>query len=219
MFINSAKGKAALNELSAFWRRHRARIIYYAAVAVVLAAVAIAAEGYRDRKTEAEQAHMDPANQIVQTAHVGLESVTVQDDAFAPQLADGAAVLRGYSAAPVLNAALRQWEVHTGTDIRFADGKIAALCGGTVDAVAQDTAYGCAVEVRTGERLIRYMGVEAPTVCVGDTIDVGDPIGGQSDRVRSEAHLGAHAHIEAYDGVECIDLEGYICADESESGD
>ena len=59
----------------------------------------------------------------------------------------------------------------------------------------------------TGDDIIRYMGVEEPAVRAGGRVDAGECIARQSDRVRCEAHLGAHVHIEAVIDGENIDIE------------
>lgn len=207
------KRGATWRGLASVWRKRRGDIICYAAVIAVLIAVAIAAEGYRGNAARqgARIDSQDQTGQIVSAGQNGAPAQSVAEDAAGEEetlslrLPDGAEVLRPYSGVPAYDGELCRWETHSGTDVRYADGVAAALCGGTVESVSQDAAFGCTVDVRTGGGLLRYMGVEDALVQAGDRLDAGDPVARQSDRVRTEARLGAHVHIEAIVGSACVD--------------
>lgn len=197
--------RRAAKSIADLWRRRRAGIIYYGAVAAVLIAIALAADGYRDRRA-AEIAQSEPA-QMMLASPTSLDAPAAEPEKFAPQLPSGADILRAFSDAPELNAALGQWEAHLGTDICYENGDVLALCAGSVTEITQDDHLGCTIAVRTGDEFIRYMGVEEPAVRAGDRVDAGECIARQSDRVRCEAHLGAHVHIEAVIDGESTDIE------------
>lgn len=202
----TARGlRRAAKSIADLWRRHRAGIIYYGAVAAVLIAIALAADGYRDRRS-AEIAQGEPA-QMMLASPILTDAPAAESEKFTPQLPEGATVLRAFSKTPALNAALGQWEAHGGTDICYASGDVLALCAGTVAEISKDDRFGCTVIVQTGDDRICYMGVEETAVRAGDRVDAGECIAQQSDRVRCEAHLGAHVHIEAAVAGENIDIE------------
>ena len=192
----AARGlQRAAKSIDGIWRSHRAGIVYYAAVAAVLIAIALAADGYRSKQMERIN-HSEPAQMML--ASPTLPDVpAAETEKLAPQLPNDAVILRAFSDVPALNAALGQWEAHSGTDICFANGDVSALCAGTVEEISQNDHLGCTITVRTGDDFIRYMGVGDVAVRAGERVEVGDCIARQSDRVRCEAHLGAHVHIEA----------------------
>ena len=197
--------RRAAKSIADLWRRRRAGIIYYGAVAAVLIAIALAADGYRDRRA-AEIAQSEPAQMMLASPTL-LDAPAAEPEKLAPRLPSGANILRAFSDAPALNAVLGQWEAHLGTDICYENGDVLALCAGTVEEISQDDRLGCTIAVRTGEDIIRYMGVEEPAVRAGGRVDAGECIARQSDRVRCEAHLGAHVHIEAVIDGESTDIE------------
>ena len=202
----TARGlRRAAKSIADLWRRHRVGIIYYGAVAAVLIAIALAADGYRDRRAE-EIAQNEPTQMMLASPSF-LDAPAAEPEKLAPRLPSGAVILRAFSDAPALNAALGQWEAHDGTDICYKNGDVLALCAGTVAEITQDDHLGCTIAVRTGDDSIRYMGVEEPAVRAGEHVDAGERIAHQSDRVRCEAHLGAHVHIEAVIDGESIDIE------------
>ena len=183
----------------------RAGIVYYGAVAAVLIAIALAADGYRGRRAE-EIDRSEPAQMMLASPTL-TDSPAIETEKFAPQLPEGAVILRAFSKTPAMNAALGQWEAHGGTDICYANGDVLALCAGTVTEISNDDRFGCTVIVQTGDDRICYMGVADASVRAGDRVDAGKCIARQSDRVRCEAHLGAHVHIEAAVDGENIDIE------------
>ena len=197
--------RRAAKSIDGVWRRHRAGIVYYGAVAAVLIAIALAADGYRDRRA-AEIAQSEPA-QMMLASQTMLDAPAAEPEKLAPRLPSGANILRAFSDAPALNAALGQWEAHLGTDICYENGDVLALCAGTVAEITQDDHFGCTIAVRTGDDSICYMGVQETSVRAGDHVDAGECIARQSDRVRCEAHLGAHVHIEAVIDGASIDIE------------
>ncbi len=197
--------RRAAKSIADLWRRRRAGIIYYGAVGAVLIAIALAADGYRDRRA-AEITQSEPAQMMLASPTL-LDASAAEPEKLAPRLPSGTNILRAFSDAPTLNEALGQWEAHDGTDICYENGDVLALCAGTVEEISQDDRLGCTIAVRTGDDIIRYMGVEEPAVRAGGRVDAGECIARQSDRVRCESHLGAHVHIEAVIDGENIDIE------------
>lgn len=197
--------RRAAKSIADLWRRYRAGIIYYGAVAAVLIAIALAADGYRNRRA-AEITQSEPAQMMLASPTL-LDAPAAEPEKLAPRLPSGANILRAFSDAPALNAALGQWEAHLGTDICYENGDVLALCAGTVAEILQDDHLGCTIAVRTGDEFIRYMGVQETSVRAGEHVDAGECIARQSDRVRCEAHLGAHVHIEAVIDGKSTDIE------------
>ena len=188
--------------------RYRSSVIYYSAVAAVLIAIALAAEGYRSahEKEAALNEGVQTAADVSAAADANIEA----PEGLALRLPAGARVLRAFAQTPEMNTALGQWETHTGTDIQYENDAILALCAGEVESVAQDARYGLTVIVRTGIDRVYYMGAADVSVRAGDRVEIGECIARQMDRVRCEAHLGAHVHIEAVIDGECVDIAPFL---------
>ena len=107
----------AAKSIADLWRRRRAGIIYYGAVGAVLIAIALAADGYRDRRA-AEITQSEPA-QLMLANPTSLDAPAAEPEKLAPRLPSGANILRAFSDAPALNAALGQWEAHLGAHVHI----------------------------------------------------------------------------------------------------
>lgn len=196
--------RGALRAIPGAWVRYRAGIVYYGAVAAVLIAIALAADGYRGVHAK-EETPIEAVQPVMDASSIAQDRAA-EAARLAPQLPEGACVLRTFSRAPDRNETLGQWDAHPGMDIRFANDDVPALCAGDVEAVVQDARYGCTVIIRTGKDRMRYMGVADGSVQAGDRVEAGECIARQAERVRCETHLGAHVHIEAEIDGECIDI-------------
>lgn len=176
----------------AFGMKNRSKIAYYGGVALVLAAVAVAAEQYRRGDTETEPLILPPA-EVEISAQV--EPVPVFTE---PQ---GLTLLRGFSQLPQWNETLGLWETHAAVDYQCTENQIVSLSEGIVQTIGLSGIYGGFVEVVTDQYLVRYASLTpAAGLSAGDPISAGDVLGTADDSMPGENHLGAHLHLE----LECM---------------
>lgn len=196
----------ATEGMRALLRGRGGQIAYYAAVALALAAIAAAAERYRDGRGGQAEAPALPAVEFSQPQ---------QDvEAAAPRAPEGATCLRGYSDCPEWSSALGLWEDHRATDYRLNGDAVACLCSGVVRTVGVSGTYGGFVEVESGELLLRYASV-APREGLkpGDKLRVGEALGRADASLPGEASLGAHLHLEAILNGESADFAALTAGD------
>ena len=189
------------NVLDAGWSlmwKHRGRIFYYGGVALVLTALALAAEGYRHG---GENALLAPESQEVTALQKEEETVEILRP-------EGMTLIRGFSALPEWNSVLRQWENHEAADYLLPDGTVFCLQAGTVRTVGESGIYGGFVEIECGDRLYRYASVEPDTaIHAGRYLETGDLIGLADDSMPGESGQGAHLHLEVHDAGTARDFE------------
>lgn len=185
---------AAIRAARRFVRRHSGEIAYYGGVLLVLGAIAWTAESYRSGRVE-EQALVLPAVELEVAAEP--EPMVV-----VPQ---GMEILDGYSEAPRWNRALGCWQSHAAVDYACTDGRIVSLSEGRVRTVGESGVLGGFVEIETGEYLLRYASAEVDEdIRPGMQLQPGDEIGMANAGMPSEAHLGAHLHLEVFRGNEAV---------------
>lgn len=189
------------NVLDAGWSlawRHRGRILYYGGVALVLAALALAAEGYRQGD---ENALVMPGTQIVSA----LQQRKASPEILRPE---GMTLQRRFSAAPEWNGLLRQWESHEAVDYWMQDVGVRCLEAGTVRTVGESGVYGGFVEIECDDRLYRYASLQPDVeIHAGMHLEAGELIGEADDCMPGEAGQGRHLHLEVYDAGAAVDFE------------
>ena len=138
-------------------------------------------------------------------------SVTVQDYYIWPVLGevDGA-----YSmAALVWNPTMKDWRTHDGIDIAADLGtQVKAAASGKVTDIYEDDLCGTTVVLthRSGLQSFYSNLAAAPTVSIGDQVDVGQVIGSVGDTALGEAGQVCHLHFAmALDG-ESVDPADYL---------
>lgn len=178
--------------------KHAGQIGYYACVALVLTAVAVAAERYRGGG-DAADALVLPAVELATPAPKEEEAVF--------QAAEEMTMLRQYSDQPEWNSVHAQWETHVAVDYTCPDGLVSSLSDGVVKTVGKSGVYGGFLEVETGEYLVRYASI-APDeeLLPGEAVKKGDRLGMTDDSMPGEAHMGAHLHLELCQNGSCLDF-------------
>lgn len=170
-------------------RKHKGQIAYYGALALALSVLAWAAQGERT-----EQAAPQPDAIAVSMEEAQPEREAEQ----APWIALAEMqILQPYSDSPRWDAYMKCWQTHAAVDYQCADGCVQSLTDGIVRAVGESAGEGGFAEIQAGEYLLRYGSIEAEaSLAIGDAIESGACIG-KADLSRiSEAHLGAHVHLE-----------------------
>ena len=118
---------------------------------------------------------------------------------------DGGTLLREYSAdALVFSPTMQDWRTHSGVDIAAPVGTaVRAMAAGKVTAVREDEMLGWVVEIAHGSYVASYCNVqEGVSVREGDTVGIGDQIGGVGQQARLEIGDEPHLHLEVRkDGV------------------
>lgn len=186
---------------AAFARKNAGKLLYYGAVAVVLTAVALAADAQRGGATE--ELVLPAADVADVLGERGEETRLVRSE--------GMELLRDYSALPEWNGELRQWEAHPAADYALADGIVRSLCAGRVRTIGESGVYGGFVEIEAEELLLRYASIEPNEgLKAGESIAAGQEIGRAADGMPGERSMGAHLHLELYAGDESADPERYL---------
>ena len=117
------------------------------------------------------------------------------------------------SDAPLYSVTMGDWRTHEGTDFAGETGqKVKAVAEGKVTRIGTDPFWGEEIEIDHGVGVITlYCGVH-PTVAVGETVKVGQPIGTLSE-IPCESVQQPHLHLQmtvdgrAVDPVAAIGVE------------
>ena len=107
-------------------------------------------------------------------------------------------VAKAYSSgAPMYSATMRDWRVHTGTDLAAEPGEQVLACGnGRVEEVYTDPMLGNVVVIEHGDYHFSYCGLgEDFSVAVGDVVTIGQAIGTVT-AVPMESADEPHLHLE-----------------------
>lgn len=121
---------------------------------------------------------------------------------------NGGTLLREYSAdALVFSPTMQDWRTHSGIDIAAPVGTaVRAMAAGEVTDVREDEMLGWVIEIAHGSYVASYCNVqEGVSVKVGDTVGIGDQIGGVGQQARLEIGDEPHLHLELRKGGETID--------------
>lgn len=185
--------------LGPYVQKHMGQIGYYACIALVLTAVAMAAERWRSG-SESQESLILPAVEITAPAERELEPIF--------QRPDGMRILRAYSSRPEWNHVHGQWECHTAVDYACADGQVRSFSDGVVQTVGRSGQYGGFVEIGTEDYLLRYASIEPlEELQPGEYIAKGEYLGAAGDNMPGEAYLGDHLHFELIQNGERLDFE------------
>lgn len=146
-----------------------------------------APQAEQDQPEDQEQAPQVPAN-------APLYEIT--DELIYP--VSGKEVAKAYSSgAPMYSETMRDWRVHTGTDLTAQPGEQVLACGnGRVEEVYMDPMLGNVVVIEHGDYHFSYCGLgEDYTVAVGDIVTIGQAIGTVT-AVPMESADEPHLHLE-----------------------
>lgn len=170
-------------------RKHKGQIAYYGALTLALCVLAWAAQGERT-----ENAAMQPDAIAASVEEAQPEIGSEQT----PWMALNAKqILQPYSDTPLWDRYMKCWQTHAAVDYQCTNGYVQSLTNGIVLSVSESAAAGGFVEIQAGEYLLRYASIEPEeTLVIGDSIEYGESIGKAGSNRISEAHLGAHVHLE-----------------------
>lgn len=203
-------GRAFLHaaaKIGATLRGHAGKAAYYGCVAVVLCAIAYAADQYRSETEPSADALILPA------ADVGISTAAVE---VLPILPEGGELLRGFTDLPEWNGTLQMWEAHGAVDYRLPENEVKNLCEGTVRTVGRSGVYGGFVEVDCGAWRIRYASMDVDqSIVPNQQVALGDVLGRANTSMAGEAALGAHLHLEIERGGKLLNFER--CAEKKPS--
>lgn len=187
---NLMKMGNVLMNMKAVLRKYAGQIGYYACVALVLAAVALAAERFRNGD-EAAQALVLPAVELA-------EPVPEEKEALF-EVPDPMEVMGVYSSQPEWNSIHRQWETHAAVDFVSEDERVYSFSEGVVRTVGKSGLYGGFVEVETEDYLLRYCSVEPEEgIIPGKLVKKGVEIGSTDNSMPGEGYMGSHLHFELW---------------------
>ena len=189
--------KNSIDALGALLKKYRGRVLYYGGVALVLAAIAFAADSYL---------RSEPEELVMPSAEVSALLERIQE----PEILypEGMRLLRGYSVQPEWNEALQQWESHEAMDYRLEDDTVSCLEGGSVQAVGENGLIGGFVEIDCGGRCYLYASITPEAgIEAGDEIKAGELIGRAENAMPAEQNLGAHLHLEVLQDGMPVDFE------------
>lgn len=193
--------KRAPRRIGGFIRRNLGRIAYYAALALVLCAIALAAEQYRS--TSADRPQTAAAQGAAATQAPGAEAVV--------ELPEGAQLLRGFDSQPVWNTALGFWEIHQASDYRLEGNRVACVYAGVVSEVGASGRLGGFVTVDSGWLRIVYASVTPDTdIAPGQQLEAGECFATADASLPAEEGMGAHLHIECQLNGNLSDFEALI---------
>ena len=121
-------------------------------------------------------------------------------------------VSQAYSAgAPVYSQTMKDWRIHTGTDLSAQAGEeVLACANGQVLETATDPLLGNLVTIEHGDFVFSYCGLgEDFSVSPGDTVTQGQVIGAIT-AVPQESAESPHLHLEVRRDQVCLDPQSLL---------
>lgn len=121
-------------------------------------------------------------------------------------------VSQAYSAgAPVYSQTMKDWRIHTGTDLSAQAGEeVLACANGKVLETATDPLLGNLVTIEHGDFVFSYCGLgEDFAVSPGDTVAQGQVIGAIT-AVPQESAESPHLHLEVRRDQVCLDPQSLL---------
>ena len=121
-------------------------------------------------------------------------------------------VSQAYSAgAPVYSQTMKDWRIHTGTDLSAQAGEeVLACANGQVLETATDPLLGNLVTIEHGDFVFSYCGLgEDFAVSPGDTVTQGQVIGTVT-AVPQESAESPHLHLEVRRDQVCLDPQSLL---------
>lgn len=180
-------------------RRHWKSVLYYGCVALVLSAVAYAAEVYRMDNSVDEMILPAAELEVKQESKMPVLNIP-----------GGMEIIRGYSKEAVWNENLALWESHEAVDFRIAGNEVPALADGKVTAIGSGK-NGNYIELAQDGLILRYMSVSAAeNLQSNDSVKAGEIIGTADESLMREAYMGPHLHLEAIYNEELANAESFV---------
>lgn len=182
-------------------REARARLGYYAGLAVLLAMLGLGAHAWRVRGQPGDDAPVQPPREVMAMRVPTLAPVPMAT----PEPVRWTWPLEGeiladYSPqAPVWSETLGQWQTHPALDIAGSPGEAVYACrDGAVSEVWSDRLWGNVVVIdHDGGYRSTYAGLNTlEMVREGDAVAAGQVIGSVGQSASCEAERGWHIHFE-----------------------
>ena len=108
--------------------------------------------------------------------------------------------VQGFSGDTLIqDETMGDWRVHSGVDIACEDGgQVTAMGDGTVTAVFHDDLTGYCVTIDHGNGIVSTLRglMKNATVEEGDTVKMGDLVGGGGSTMTTESAMAPHIHLE-----------------------
>ena len=111
------------------------------------------------------------------------------------------------------NETTRDWRVHNGVDIAAPEGtQVVAAAAGEVYTIYEDDIMGTTVVIRHQDGYTTtYSSLsEDLAVSVGDTVEMGQPIGTVGSTALIETAMGPHVHFSVMQDDKVIDPEAFL---------
>lgn len=110
----------------------------------------------------------------------------------------------------VFNETMQDWRTHNGLDIACALGSgVNAPTAATVSKIESDAQWGDWIELTSDTLTLRFSGVKAVNLVVGDTVKQGAPIGAITT-IPAESATQAHLHFEILENGKNVDPTKYF---------
>ncbi|MEG2595767.1 MAG: M23 family metallopeptidase [Ruthenibacterium sp.] len=122
----------------------------------------------------------------------------------------GATLLAFSGDTLVFNETMQDWRTHNGMDIACAlGGGVNAPTAATVSKIETDAQWGDVIELTSDTLTMRFAGVKAVNLVVGDAVKQGAPLGALT-AIPAESATPAHLHFEMLEGEKNVDPAKYF---------
>lgn len=209
--------KPILSRCGHFLRAHRESLAYYAVLTIVLTALGTAAQAYRNRGVQPETVPTplpEAADVAAQAIPDPTQPPQENQNIFVPPV-QGDIVSSFSPEELVWSETLKLWQTHPAVDLSAQEGEaVTAAADGTILEAFNDALYGCVIVIDHGEgRTLRYASLSTlQLVEVGQQVRQGDIISAAGS-CPAEAELGAHVHLEYFEGGVPSDFTGKLSRD------
>jgi len=175
------------------------KIAYYTGVAIVLTAVAYAAECYRKEEAVQTDAFILPAVEEVKKTNE-TPPLFQRNEAWN--------LIRAFNSQTEWNDELLQWQAHAAADYSCRNDIVESISDGKVLFIGRNGQYGNYIEIETEEYLLRYASVlPVEELTEGAKVKAGERIGVADDTMPGETQAGSHVHLEILKSGAYLDPE------------
>lgn len=208
------KAMAALLRAAGWIRRAcRGRLGFYGALALLLALLALASQGYRNRLTRAEDDVIDAPKAVAAIRQSEAEPEDAPEKAAWAWPLEGEIVGKYSPDEPVWSQTLSQWQNHPALDIAGAPGEAVYACAdGTVADAWNDRLWGNVIVINHEEGYVStYAGLNTlKLVEVGASVAAGEVISAVGLPTGCESSQPAHLHFELTQNGQSVDFAELI---------
>lgn len=191
--------------------QHKDSALYYSVAALVIFALSLSAQRYRELALNPDGKDTDVNTEIAAVNTQWLPTPVPEVNAMKNTwiMPVNGEICGEYSADTLTwSESMGQWSLHCAVDIRAAASEaVRAAADGVVTDVYSHSLLGNTVEIDHGEgHVVRYCSLSTTQLMqIGSTVAQGDIIGGVGT-CTAEAELGSHLHLECTVNREPIDF-------------